>query len=86
MLSALQFLIFLLSFFIEDFVFVSIQQKYEMKKEKYPDRVQIFTLSVENSFVWRQRFPREIWQMTIWSENVFKGNLTLQFSWLEEFR
>ena len=24
--------------------------------------------------------------MVIWSKNVFKGNLMLQFSWLEEFR
>ena len=27
----------------------------------------------------------KIWK-EIWSENVFKGNLMLQFSWLEEFR
>ena len=32
MLSALQFSIFLLSSFIEDFVFVSFQQKNEIKK------------------------------------------------------
>ena len=25
-------------------------------------------------------------QVVIWSEYVFKGNLMLQFSWLEEFR
>ena len=29
---------------------------------------------------------KEIWQMVIWLENVFKENLLLQFSWLEEFR
>ena len=29
---------------------------------------------------------KEIWQMVILSENEFKGNLMLQFSWLEEFR
>ena len=28
---------------------------------------------------------KEIWQMVIWSENVFKDNLLLQFSCLEEF-
>ena len=33
MLSALQFSIFLLSSLIEDFVFVSFQQKNEIKKE-----------------------------------------------------
>ena len=56
------------------------------KKGKYPDGVQIFTFSLEHRIVWRQRFPKEIWQMITWSENVFKGNLMLQFSWLEEFR
>ena len=29
---------------------------------------------------------KEIWKMVIWSVNVFKGNLILQFSWLEKFR
>ena len=28
---------------------------------------------------------KEIWQMVIWSENMFKENFMLQFSWLEEF-
>ena len=55
MLLALQFFIFLLSSCNENFVFVSFQQKNE--KRKYPDVVQIFTLSLENRFVWRQRFP-----------------------------
>ena len=32
------------------------------------------------------KISKEIWQMVIWSENVFKGNLMLQFSWLKEFR
>ena len=49
------------------------------KKGKYPDGVQIFTFSFENKFFWRQRFPKEIWQMTIWSENVFKGNWCCSF-------
>ena len=80
MLSALQFSIFLLCSFVEDFVVVSFQEKNEIKKEKYSDRVQIFTFSFENRFVWHQRFLKEIWQMIIWSENVFKRNLMLQFS------
>ena len=29
---------------------------------------------------------KEIWPMVIWLENVFKENLLLQFSCLEEFR
>ena len=28
---------------------------------------------------------KKILQMGIWLENVLKGNLVLQFSWLEEF-
>ena len=32
------------------------------------------------------KISKESWQMVIWSENVFKENLMLQFSWLEEFR
>ena len=31
------------------------------------------------------KISKEIWQMVIWSENVFKENLMLQFPWLEEF-
>ena len=30
------------------------------------------------------KISKEIWQMVTWSENVFKENLMLQFSWLEE--
>ena len=40
---ALQFSIFHVSSFIEDFLLISFQQKNEIKKGKYPDRVQIFT-------------------------------------------
>ena len=72
MLSSLQFSIFLLSSFIENLAFVS--EKWN-KKGKCPDVVQIFTLSLENRFVWRHIFP-----------SVFKGNLMFQFSWLDEFR
>ena len=32
------------------------------------------------------KISKEIWQMAIWRANVFKGNLMLQFWWLEEFR
>ena len=31
------------------------------------------------------KISKEIWQMVIWLENMFKENLLLQFSWLEEF-
>ena len=32
------------------------------------------------------KISKEIWQIVIWWEIVFKENLILQFSWLEEFR
>ena len=35
--------IFLVSYFIEDFLFIPFQQKNEIKKGKYPDGVEIFT-------------------------------------------
>ena len=73
------FFIFLVSCFIED-----LKEKWN-KKRKYPNGVQIFTFLVHHRFVWRQRFQKKF-QMVILSENVFKENLMLQFSWLEEFR
>ena len=44
-------------------------------------------MELKYRFVWRQscKFSKEIWQMVIWLEKVFKENLMLQFSWLEEF-
>ena len=41
--------------------------------------------SAQVSICLTSKISKEIWQMVIWSENVFKGNLMLQFSWLEEF-
>ena len=32
------------------------------------------------------KISKEIWHMLIWSENVFKENFMLQFSWWERFR
>ena len=63
-----------------------------MKKEKYPERVEIFTFLLEYRFVWRPRFFKKKQKtknkkqkknkknrlMVIWSENVFKGNFMLQ--------
>ena len=82
MLSALQFSIFLLSSFIEDFLFILFQQKNKIKKENTLMGVQIFTILLEHCLT--SKISKEIWQMAIWSE--FKENLMLQFSWLEEFR
>ena len=35
------------------------------------------------SICFTSKISKEIWQIVIWSENVFKGNLMLQ--WLQEF-
>ena len=81
---ALQFSIFLVSSFIGDFLFISFQQKNEIKKGntlmefKYLlscSRIDLFDV---------KDFKRNSTDGTS-SENVFKENLMLQFSWLEEF-
>ena len=72
---ALQFSIFRVSSFIEDFLLISLQQKNEIKKGKYPDRVQIFTFflsidlfdvkdfkrSVTDDNLIRKRILKKIW-------------------------
>ena len=83
MSSVLQFSIFLLSSFIEDFLFILFQQKNKIKKG---NTLMEFKYLL---FCWAyicltSKISKEIWQMAIWSE--FKENLMLQFSWLEEFR
>ena len=57
-----------------------------MKKGKYPVAVQIFTFLLEDRFDWRQRFQKKFDRWLFDKKNVFKGNLMLQFSCLEEFR
>ena len=82
MLSVLQFSIFLVSSFIEDFFHLFISFFYFIstekwnRKGKYPNGVKIFTFLLEHRFVWRQIF-QNTFQMVIWSENVFKENLML---------
>ena len=65
---------------------ISFQQKNETKKGKYRDGVQIFTSFARVSICLTLKISKEISNMVIWSENVFKENFMLQFSWLEEFR
>ena len=55
----LQFSIFHVSSFAEYFLLISFQEKNEIKKGKYPDRVQIFTFFLEYRFVWRYRFRKK---------------------------
>ena len=77
MLSALQFSIFLVSSFIEDFLFILFQQKNKIKKKNTLMGVQIFTILLEHCL--KSKISKGIWQMAIWSENMFKENLMLQF-------
>ena len=51
MLLALQFSIFLVSSFIEDFLFILFQQKNKIKKENTLMGIQIFTILFEHRFV-----------------------------------
>ena len=88
--NVISFTIFYLSrfFYLRLLVYFSSTEKWN-KIGKYPNGVQIFAFLLEYRLVWRQGcidFKNEIWQMTIWSKNVFKGNLMFQFSWFEEFR
>ena len=54
-------------------------------KREIPWRSWNIYFFVRVSICLTSKISKEIWQMVIWSENVFKGNLMLQFSWLEEF-
>ena len=60
MLLALQFSIFLVSSFIEDFLFISFQQKNEIKKGNTLMEFKYLTFLLENRFVWRQRFQKKL--------------------------
>ena len=63
---------------------------YFTSTEKWDDKREIPWWSSNIYFFARvsvfltSKISKEIWQMVIWSENVFKENLLLQFSWLEE--
>ena len=72
-------LIFLVST-LEDFLFISFRQKNEMKKREiswWNSNIYFFA-RVSISLTWK--ISKKIWQMVIWSENVFKEDLFLQFS------
>ena len=71
-------------FFYWRFLIYVISTEKWNKKGKYPNGVQIFTFLPKHRPVWRQIFQKK-YQMLIWSENAFKKNLMLQFSWQEEF-
>ena len=60
-----------------------------MKLKKGDDRRELFTFLLQQMNdlfdMKNAQIAKEILQMVILSENVFEGNLILQFSWLEEF-
>ena len=57
---ALQFLIFLVSSFIGDFLFISFQQKNELKKGNALMEFKYLTLLLQNRSVRRQRFQKKL--------------------------
>ena len=63
---------------------------YFISTEKWDEKREIpwwsSNIYFEYRFVWRQRFQINFWQMVNWLETVFKKNLMLQYSRLEEFR
>ena len=65
------------------FLFTSFQQKNEMGNTLMELKDLLFCSSID---LLTSKILKEIWQMVIWYENVFKENFMLQFSWLEEFR
>ena len=68
----LQFSIFRVSTFIEDFLLIAFQQKNEIKKGEYPDRVQIFTFfSSKDLFDVKDFVRKKFNRFVIWLEHVF---------------
>ena len=74
-----------MSSFIEDLLFISFQQKNEIKKGKYHDEVQIFTFFSSIDLFNVKNFKRNLTDGNLIKKR-FKENLMFQFSCLEEFR
>ena len=67
---ALQFSIFLVSSFIEDLLFITFQQKNEIKEENTLMEFK-YLLFYRVSICLPSKISKEILQMVIWLENVF---------------
>ena len=67
---ALQFSIFLVSSFIEDLLFITFQQKNEIKEENTLMEFK-YLLFYRVSICLPSKISKEISQMVIWLENVF---------------
>ena len=55
------------------------------RKMKWKKENTLMEFKYRVSICLMSKILKEIWQMVIWSENMFKENFMLQFSWLEEF-
>ena len=66
-------------------VFFISTEKWDEKREipRWSSNIYFFARA---SICLMSKISKEIWQMVIWSQNLFKENMMLQFSWLEEFR
>ena len=62
----------------------SISTEKWNEKRKIPRWSSNIYFFCEYWFVWHLKISKEIWEMVIWSEKVFKEKLLL-FSWLVEF-
>ena len=70
MWSALQLSIFLVSSFFEEILFISFQQKNEIKKGNTPMELKYLLVCSSIDLLDVNDF-KEIWQIVNWLENVF---------------
>ena len=82
---ALQFSIFLVSSFIEDLLFISFQQKNEIKKGKYHDEVQIFTFFSSIDLFDVKNFKRNLTDGNLIRKRVLKRIWCCSFHGLRNF-
>ena len=82
---ALLFSIFLVTSFIEDFLFISFQQKNEIKKGNTLMEFK-YLLSCPRIDLFDVKDFKRNSTDGIWSGDVFKEYLMLQFWWLQKFR
>ena len=60
------------SSFIEDFLLISLQRKNEIKKGKYPDRVQIFTFLSSVDLFDVKDFKRNLTDVNLIRKSILK--------------
>ena len=82
--SALQLSIFLVSSFFEEILFISFQQKNEIKKGNTPMEFKYLLVCSSIDLLDVKDFKRNLTDRNLITKWVLKENLKLQFSWLEE--